>query len=314
MARRRIGQEALVLPGSGQAGRGSTLDQLAALIDWAPVEVQLKEVYAAAKGEPAWPPLALFRALLIAVWHDLSDVKLAEALDDRASFRRFCGFAAHEPTPERTSFVRFRKALLSRGLDVALFEEVTGQLRAKAVRVKTGTLVDATVIASVSKGDGEAAWAGHRSRKAVHSYKAHVGADADTALVETVAVTPGNVNDGRAGPSALPAVVGEVFADSAYRGPHFAAAVRARGGVPRIVATHVWCHADADGPALLRAINGPIQRVRGRIEKIFGTCKRSYGLRRMRWRGLAKAGLQVRLTAMAYNLRRTLTILQERCA
>jgi IS5 family transposase len=33
----------------------------------------------------------------------------------------------------------------------------------------------------------------------------------------------------------------------------------------------------------------------------------------MRWRGLAKAGLQVRLTAIAYNLRRTMTILQERC-
>ena len=314
MARRRIGQEALALPGSGQAGRGSMLEQLARLIDWAPDEVRLKDISAAAKGEPAWPPLALFKALLIAVWHDLSDVRLAEALDDRASFRRFCGFAAHESTPERTSFVRFRKALLARGIDTALFDEVTGQLRSKAVRVKTGTLVDATMIASASKGDGDAAWAGHRSRKAVHSYKAHVGADADTALIEAVAVTPGNVNDGRAGPSAWPEVVGEVFADSAYRGPHFAAAVRTRGGVPRIVATPVWCHKDADGAALLRAINGPIQRVRGRVEKIFGTCKRSYGLRRMRWRGLAKAGLQVRLTAMAYNLRRTLTILQDRCA
>lgn len=97
MARRRIGQEALALPGSGQAGRGSTLDGLATLIDRVPVEVQLRDVYAAAKGEPAWPPLALFRALLIAMWHDLSDVKLAGALDDRALFRRFCGFAAHEP-------------------------------------------------------------------------------------------------------------------------------------------------------------------------------------------------------------------------
>ena len=191
---------------------------------------------------------------------------------------------------------------------------MTGQLRAKAVRVKTGTLVDATVIPSATRDNGEAAWARHRSRKAVHGYKAHVGADADTALVETVVVTPGNVNDGRAGPSALPEVVGEVFADSAYSGPHFAAAVRARGGVPRIMATHVWCHKDDHGPALLRTINGPIQRVRGRIEKIFGTYKRSYGLRRMRWRGLAKAGLQFRLTAIAYNLRRTMTILQKRCA
>lgn len=38
---------------------------------------------------------------------------------------------------------------------------------------------------------------------------------------------------------------------------------------------------------------------------MFGTCKRSYGLRRMRWLGLAKAALQVRLTAIAYNLRRS---------
>ena len=45
-----------------------------------------------------------------------------------------------------------------------------------------------------------------------------------------------------------------------------------------------------------------------------GTCKRSHGLRRLRWRGLAKAGLQVCLTALAYNLRRTLTILQDECA
>jgi IS5 family transposase len=27
--------------------------------------------------------------MLLAMWYDLSDVKLAEALDDRASFRRY---------------------------------------------------------------------------------------------------------------------------------------------------------------------------------------------------------------------------------
>lgn len=31
-----------------------------------------------------------------------------------------------------------------------------------------------------------------------------------------------------------------------------------------------------------------IHHIRGRIEKIFGTCKRSFGLRRMRWRGACK--------------------------
>ena len=47
----------------------------------------------------------MFKALLLATWHDLSDVALAEALSDRASFRRFCGFARDEETPERTAFV-----------------------------------------------------------------------------------------------------------------------------------------------------------------------------------------------------------------
>lgn len=59
------------------------------------------------------PPLALFKAMLLAVWYDLSDVKLAEALDDYSSFRRFCGFSSSEPTPERTAFVRLRKALVA---------------------------------------------------------------------------------------------------------------------------------------------------------------------------------------------------------
>lgn len=57
MARRRIGQDAPALPGSEQAGRGSTLNQLAALIDWAPVEARIRHVYVAAEGKPAWPPL-----------------------------------------------------------------------------------------------------------------------------------------------------------------------------------------------------------------------------------------------------------------
>lgn len=284
MSRRRIGQESFGFE-DRRGGARSSLDDLAGLIDWAPVEHALAEISSAAKGEPAWPPLALFKAMLLSVWYDLSDVRLAEALDDRGSFRRFCGFSALEATPERTAFVRFRKALVARGLDKTLFDEITSHLKAKAIRVKTGTLVDATIIASASAGDDEAHWVKHKGKPAVHGFKAHVGADADTALVEEIAVTPANVNDGKAGD-----------------------AVRARGGVPRIVATGMWGRDEAETMTRLHAWNQPIHRVRGRIEKIFGTWKRSYGLRRMRWRGLAKAACQVRLTAIAYNLKRALTI------
>ncbi|WP_374940277.1 transposase [Pedomonas mirosovicensis] len=43
-------------------------------------------------------------------------------MDDRASFRRFYGFSGAEPTPERTAFVRFRKVLVTCGLDRTLFK------------------------------------------------------------------------------------------------------------------------------------------------------------------------------------------------
>jgi Transposase domain (DUF772) len=120
----------------------------------------------ASVGSPSTPssrgmsPPARHRQALLATWHDLSDVKLSDAIEDRSSFRRFCGFSTFEPTPERTAFVRFRAELVGRGLDRTLFEVITRQLDAKGVVVRTGTLVDATLIASASVGYNDEAAAG----------------------------------------------------------------------------------------------------------------------------------------------------------
>jgi hypothetical protein len=51
---------------------------------------------------------------------------------------------------------RGAKAVIAHALDKALFDEITAQLKTKAIRVKTGTLVDATIIASASQEDREA--------------------------------------------------------------------------------------------------------------------------------------------------------------
>ena len=72
----------------------------------------------------------MFQALLLSMWYDLSNVKLAEALDDRASFRTFRGVSITEATPERKEFVRFRKAPIAHNLDRLLFTTVTEQLNA----------------------------------------------------------------------------------------------------------------------------------------------------------------------------------------
>ena len=83
-----------------------------------------------------------------------------------------CGFAAHEPTTERSTFVRFRRVLVRLGVDRVLFEAVTRQLDASGVVVRTGTLVDATLLPSASiQHDVEAIWVGHKRRKPVHDTK-----------------------------------------------------------------------------------------------------------------------------------------------
>ncbi len=63
--------------------------------------------------------------------------------------------ARHESPPERTAFVRFRRSLVAHRLDSSLFEAVAAQPQARAITVKTGTLVDATIIASATKDDDE---------------------------------------------------------------------------------------------------------------------------------------------------------------
>jgi hypothetical protein len=52
MARRRIGQEAFGFK-ADRAGRRSSLDDLTGLVEWMPIERQLGNIHAAAKGEPA---------------------------------------------------------------------------------------------------------------------------------------------------------------------------------------------------------------------------------------------------------------------
>ena len=66
MARRRIGQEHLRLCDC-ESSRTGSLDVVQGLIDWAEIDRHLAPVYASAKGEQAWPPLSLFKALLLAV-------------------------------------------------------------------------------------------------------------------------------------------------------------------------------------------------------------------------------------------------------
>jgi len=121
MARRRIGQEKVGF--AVDRGQPSSLDALAKPIDWVPISPWCD--FLLCEGRTCLATNGLVQGDAAVDLVRLIRRQLAEALDDRGSFRRFCGFSGSEPTPERTAFVRFRKVLVAQGLDKTLFDAIT---------------------------------------------------------------------------------------------------------------------------------------------------------------------------------------------
>jgi transposase, IS5 family len=145
MSRRDLSQpsfvDALV---SGYGRVGGFLDRIEKAFDWPAFEALLAPVHGSARGAPGYPPLTMFKILLLQQWHALSDPAAEEALRDRLSFRRFCGLPLDMETPDHASIWRFRQAIDKLGLSTKLLAEVNRQLDAQGLIVKRGTLIDAT--------------------------------------------------------------------------------------------------------------------------------------------------------------------------
>lgn len=136
--------EALVNP---KAGKNRRLEAIDRQVEWAPFERLLPPARAPSlPGRPAYAPLAMFKAILLAQWYQLSDPALEEALSDRLSFRRFCGFTLEAGTPDETTLCRFRNELARNGTGERLMAELERQLGARKLLVKDGTMIDATLI------------------------------------------------------------------------------------------------------------------------------------------------------------------------
>ncbi|HEX3180210.1 MAG TPA: transposase, partial [Beijerinckiaceae bacterium] len=71
-----------------------------------------------------------------------SNPGLEEALLDRVSFRRFCGFALDAAIPDETTLCRFRNALKAAERGEALFAAIGAQLDASGFVLRKGTLID----------------------------------------------------------------------------------------------------------------------------------------------------------------------------
>ena len=90
---------------------GGFLEDLQQTIEWSAFDVLFAQINANTKGAPGYPPLTMFRIVLLQQWYNLSDPQAEEAVRDRMSFRRFCGIPLDAETPDHSSIWRFRQTI-----------------------------------------------------------------------------------------------------------------------------------------------------------------------------------------------------------
>lgn len=293
---------------SGGSGR---LDRLHGLVKWYRFEKVLAPVRDGGAGRPPYPPLTMFKVLLLQSLYGLSDAETEDALSDRLSFRRFAGLAITDEVPDHTTICRFRNLLIERGLLEKLFVELDKQMEKAGVILKRGTMLDATVIETTAvpprgdepSSDPDAAFIRRQGKAgSTFGYKAHVGVDEGSGLIRSVITTPANVNDTVPADLLIRGDEAAVLADAAYHTHAREAALKARNIKPRLMRRANKHHREL--PPRLKHYNRLISRRRAAVETTFATLKRRMGLGVIRYRGLAKASAQVLVAAMAFNLRR----------
>lgn len=320
--------------------------QMNELLDWDIIRSIIEKHYTKGKsatGKPAYDGILLFKACLLQTWYGLSDYEVEDRINDSISFGYFCGMNIDELSPDHSTISRFRKLMTEQNAYERLFKEINKQLEAHAIIVKTGAIVDASIIDSPLKPKGkasykvaedredqpreaseleketqskavqkevqpsvdtQAAWV-KKAGKLRYGYKKHHVTD-NEGLVLGVVTTAANVNE----ISNLEDVL-----DSAGLPENIT--LKADKGYQskknealledRKLKNHILKKAKKNKPLTKweKKFNKAIGQTRYKVERTFGSIKRWFGGATARYRGLEKMHTQNLMEAMCYNLYRS---------
>jgi transposase, IS5 family len=293
--------------------RQKFLTEMDVVMPWAPLCAVIEPFYPKAtdKGGRPPPPLeTMLRIHFMQQWFALSDPGMEEALHDIAVMRAFARLEAGEDAiPDESTILRFRHRLEKHGLAKRLLAEVNALLSARGLLLKSGTLVDATLIAapsSTKNREGQRDPEMHQTRKGKQWYpstslrtgfgcKAHIGVDAESGLTHTVLTTAANVADVTQAHALLTGEEDAVFADAGYTGVDKREEllrckatwhVAMKPGRRRALPDTPWGH-------LLRDIERAKAVIRAKVEHPFRVIKRQFGYVKVRYRGLMKNAAQI---------------------
>ena len=220
-----------------------------------------------------------------------------EMLYDSEAMRRFAGIElGDDRIPDETTILNFRHLLERHGLTQAIFAEVNAHLADKGITLRSGTLVDATIIdaPSSTKNTAGARDPEMSSTKKGNDWyfgmKAHIGVDADSGVTHSLETSTAKLHDSQVWDELLHGEETSVWADKGYVSAEREAAFKGPGkawGVMRKAPKGGKLH-----PLDERA-NRIIAMVRAKVEHPFRVIKRQFGYVKTRYRGLAKNRAQI---------------------
>jgi transposase, IS5 family len=279
------------------------LDTMDKIVPWAALCAIIEPHYP--KRGNGRPPIGLERMLrihFIQHWFNLADFACEEALYDSASLRRFVGIdLGCEAVPDATTVLKFRHLLEQHKLAEQLFTEVGRVLQGSGMTLKTGTIVDATIInapSSTKNRKQERDPEMHQTRKGKQWYfgmKLHIGVDSQSGLTHSAVVTAANVHDKHPLPDLLHGGEKRVYGDSAYASQKDLIQSKAPKAKDF---TNQRTRKSGEVDEVARSKNRSKSRIRSRVEHVFGVVKRLWGFSKVRYRGLTKNATRA-FTALA---------------
>jgi transposase, IS5 family len=298
------------------------LDEIDRLVDWSRLEAFFSTVYASREGGASYPILTYVKLLLLQQWHGLSDPALEAAVDDRLSFRRFCGIPLDRSVPDHASIWRFRQKLALKGADGVtlgerLLAEINAQLDARGLILRRGTLIDASIVKSaarppagdageVSARDPDAGFT-KKNGKTSFGYKAHIGTDEGSDLIRRAVMTTAQLHDSQACDALIQGDEAAVYADKAYDDAMRRERLKAAGIKPRIL---YKARRNKPLKTWQKYFNKAAAVVRAAVERPFALMKGPYRLARCRYLGLARNDAHLQLFASAYNLKTAMVLIR----
>jgi IS5 family transposase len=278
------------------------LEQMEQVVPWAELVELIAPYYPEGKtGRPPFSLQTMLRTHFMQQWFTLSDPGMEEAFFDTPLYREFAQLEEFARLPDESTILRFRHRLEKHKLSGQILAVVNDLLTQRGLLLKTGTVVDATLIAaptSTKNKDKARDPEMHSSQKGNQWHfgmKAHIGADADSGLVHTVRGTSGNVHDVVEGSSLLHGEETLAYGDAGYQG------IDKRADADQTVSWQIAMrpgkrkslNKDDPADALIDKAEKLKAGIRAKVEHPFRVIKRQFGFVKVRYRGLKKNTAQL---------------------